>query len=355
MITNNRYFKYSVYVLITLSILILLGQLDYILSPLRRLLMILTFPFIGAAFFYYLLRPLVNYLEKKNIPRTLSVVVIYLALGGVLTLTVIFGGGFINEEFSNFYTTFSAQFEAVQSWAEEVIDEGSLWIFSIEDIQAQASSAIELAFGALGENITNWISTIANVSTIIILIPIVGFFLLKDEKLFYQNIVHFIPKRHEKNATELLQKIDRTLSIYITGQIIVAIFLGIITYIGYLIIGLPSALILAVFSLVTSIIPFVGPFVGVLPALFIGLTVDFFMIVKVLIVLTIAQQLEGNFIRPNVMGTRLKIHPLTVIFLIILSIALYGFIGAFLAIPIYAVLRVIAKHFYPERFGGETD
>jgi predicted PurR-regulated permease PerM len=118
----------------------------------------------------------------------------------------------------------------------------------------------------------------------------------------------------------------------------------VLTYIGYLIIGLPNALFLSIFSMIFSIIPFLGPLVGILPAIFIGWTVDLFMIAKVIIVLAITQQLEGNVVRPKIMGTRLEIHPLAIIFLVIIAVTQFGFMGAFFVIPLYAVARIVIRN-----------
>lgn len=346
---DSKFLKYTISILLVLLIVYIIGKLDFILAPLKEISTIILFPFIGAGLFYYLLRPLVRYLDHKGINRTIAVLSVFLVFIAFFSILIIYGGGFLRKEFSNFYTTFTQQLQSAQSITENIFKEEQWWIFSIRDLNDKALAALELGFRKLGDNMSSWISTIANLGTVIVLIPFVAFFLLKDEDLFYKNIVVLIPEKHKKTATKILKDMDDALSTYITGQLTVALVLGILTYIGYLIIGLPNALILSIFSMVTSIIPFLGPFIGILPAIFIGLTIDFSMIIKILIVLTLVQQLEGNIVSPYVMGNRLHIHPLTVIFLVIIAISLYGFVGAFIAIPTYGVLRVIARHFLEKK------
>ncbi len=345
---NNKFFKYNLAILLILLIFFFLGQIEFILIPLKGILTIILLPFIGAGLFYYLLRPIVRYLDKKKVNRTVAVIGIFLIIIAFIAIFIVYGGSFLKEEFRDFYDTFSKQLQIAQKTTQNILNEGEWWIFSIQDLEDKSIAALDLGFRKLGENIASWIAVIANAGTVIVLIPFVAFFLLKDDKLFYKNIMSVIPGKHEKTAKKLLKEIDNTLSIYITGQLIVAMFLGALTYVGYLIIGLPNAFILAVFSMVTSIIPFLGPFLGVLPAIFIGFTIDFFMIIKIFIVLILVQQLEGNLIRPNIMGNRLQIHPLTIIFLVIIAISLYGFVGAFIAIPVYGVIRVIVRHYIGE-------
>jgi predicted PurR-regulated permease PerM len=179
---------------------------------------------------------------------------------------------------------------------------------------------------------------------IVILIPIVVFFWLRDDKLFYEKFMKLVPGRLKEKTKDIFEEIDMVLQNYFVGQLMVAGVLGVLTYIGYLIIGLPNALFLSIFSMIFSIIPFLGPLVGILPAIFIGWTVDLFMIAKVIIVLAITQQLEGNVVRPKIMGTRLEIHPLAIIFLVIIAVTQFGFMGAFFVIPLYAVARIVIRN-----------
>ena len=140
---------------------------------------------------------------------------------------------------------------------------------------------------------------------------------------------------------KLLLDIDENLQVYIGGRLLVVLVLGLLTFTGYLIVGLPNALILAIIAAITSIIPIIGPIIGILPAIFIALTVNLILTLKVLIVMIIVQQLEGNVIQPNIQGGRLNIHPLVVIFLVIIYILLFGFLGALFAVPSYVVFRVV--------------
>ncbi|SIC93771.1 putative permease [Mycobacteroides abscessus subsp. abscessus] len=140
--------------------------------------------------------------------------------------------------------------------------------------------------------------------------------------------------------------IDKTLSTYIIGQFIIAFADGVLMYIGYLIIGLDYALVLALFATFLTVVPFLGPLLGIIPAIFVGLMQEPFMVIKILIVLVAVQQLEGNLITPQVMGKRLNIHPLTVILVLLVAGSLYGFIGILVAIPFYSVVKVIVRDFW---------
>lgn len=120
---------------------------------------------------------------------------------------------------------------------------------------------------------------------------------------------------------------DFALSSYIKGQILVSFCVGVLVYIGYLIIGLEYSLILAIITMFTNVIPFLGPFLGTIPAVIVALIDSPGMVVKVLVVTIVAQQIEGNLVSPLVMGKSLNIHPLTIIVLLLVAGSLVGFWG----------------------------
>lgn len=344
MIYNNRYFMYTVWTLIIVSIIFILAQLNYFINSIRTLLMITLLPTLISSLFYYLLRPLIKYLVKKKINKTFAVIGVLSVVIAFLIILSIFAGRAISEEFSNFYKTFSKYFQEIQKSTENLTGQDNFLGFSFKDIESNILSTWQIVFQMLRENMSDWVTNISDLGTVIILIPIVVFFLLKDDEFFYNSMIQVVPKKLKNRVVEIIREIDSVLQNYFIGQLIVAGFLGLLTYIGFLIIGLPNALFLAAFSMIFSIIPFLGPFIGILPAIFIGWTVNPLMIVKVLIVLIITQQLEGGVVRPKIMGSRLEIHPMVIIFLVIMAVTLYGFIGAFFVVPLYAMLRIIVRH-----------
>ncbi|WP_422486486.1 AI-2E family transporter [Gudongella sp. DL1XJH-153] len=345
---DNVYFKYTVWILLVVSILFLVGQLSFIIDILGTILMITALPILLASFFYYLLRPLVGYLVEKKLNKTIAVFGVLLMVIAVIAAFSLFAGNAISGEFGSFYATLSEYIKEAPQKLETIFEQDKFWNISLEDIESRLLDLSQMVLETFRENIAGWITNIADVSAVIILIPIVLFFLLRDDKLFYKNIMEAVPKRHKTRIVGLMREIDVVLQNYFAGQLMVAGVLGVLTYIGYLIIGLPNALFLSIFSMVFSIIPFLGPLIGIIPAIFIGWTVSLFMVFKVILVLAVTQQLEGNVVRPKIMGNRLEIHPMLIIFLVVIAISLYGFLGAFFVIPLYATVRIIFKHIFKE-------
>lgn len=146
-----------------------------------------------------------------------------------------------------------------------------------------------------------------------------------------------------------MHDIDETLKSYIVGQLCVSLIVGTMLLIGYLIIGLDYAFLLALIGVATNVIPFLGPYIAVIPAMIIALVQDPIMAVYVAIIMLVAQQIEGNLITPNIMGNALNVHPLTVITLILAAGNIAGIWGIILAVPFYAVVKTVITNFYAKR------
>ena len=133
---------------------------------------------------------------------------------------------------------------------------------------------------------------------------------------------------------------------YIRGQIIVAICVAIMFCIGYSIVGLDYAIALGVVSGFLNIIPLLGSFIAVIPAFIIALITSPVMVLKVAIVMMVEQTIEGRFIAPQVLGNNLKIHPVTILIVLLSAGKAFGLVGVILGVPGYAVIKVIVGEFY---------
>ena len=122
--------------------------------------------------------------------------------------------------------------------------------------------------------------------------------------------------------------------------------MGILSYIGFLIIGLDYALLLSIFIMVFNIIPWLGPFIGAIPAVIVGLLDSPLMMLEVLVIIVIVQQIESLLVSPQVMGRKLALSPLAIILIVLVAGRLSGLLGIILAIPVFTILKIIAAHIY---------
>lgn len=343
---NNKFFKYSLAIIFILIIFILMNQITFIIRAFRIITSLLIIPLLLGGFLYYLLRPIVDFLTKYLKYRVLAIFISFILIITLIVFIIYFGGNIITEQTRNLINQFSNYYYSDAGIPDEnnlVYKIGTQVMEYLErfNIQERISEFMENILGVIRNNIFGIFTTLTNIGTVIVLIPFVVYYLLKDDKKIKKSILAYIPENNRKFIDRMIKKVDQTLSKYITGQVLVALMLGILTYIGFMIISLPNALILSAIVMVTSFIPFLGPILGIIPAVFIGISESFLMVVKIILVLIIVQQIEGNIIQPKVQGNRLKIHPLIVIFMVLIFITLFGFIGALYAVPAYAVGRVI--------------
>lgn len=140
--------------------------------------------------------------------------------------------------------------------------------------------------------------------------------------------------------------INWKISQYIRGQITVAFFVGLMFWIGFAIIGLEYAVLLAILAGVLNLVPYLGSFIAMIPIVLVALVASPFMLVKVLIVFAVEQLLEGRIIQPLIIGSSLKIHPVTIIIVLLTAGKLFGIPGVILGIPAYAVLKIIFEHIF---------
>lgn len=339
---KNNFFKYSIGIILVLLIIFLLGQVDFFLAPFKKFIAVLFIPVLISLLLYYLMRPLVRLAIKFKFPPVLAILSVFVVFILVFSLIGTYAGSIIVDQFNLLIDDLPHITETVKEKAQKLVENENFASLFTGKIQEQFTTYAQKAFPVVKDNILGAISAVTGIASVLLTVPFMVFYLLKDDRIFYRRLSNVIHRKYRREITDIIKETDKTLSTYVIGQAIIALILGTLTFIGYLIIGLKYSFILAFFVMITSFIPMFGTIIGVVPALLLGIAVNPFMAVKVLIVAVIVQQIEGNFVSPNVIGKRLDIHPLTVIIIFLGAAALYGFIGMLIAVPFYAVIKVLA-------------
>ncbi|SDG99709.1 Predicted PurR-regulated permease PerM [Planococcus glaciei] len=342
---KKPFFEYATAVLLIVIILFFIGKIDYVLWPFKTIIATVFAPILIAGLLYYLIRPFLQVL-LRYIPKVGGIAVVFFVFFVVLSTLIYYFGPTIKEQVASLAELAPQKVEEVKAESEEKVNGFEFAGVSGYEIKNRVLTYMENASKTLMDNVMTILGTLMNVAVVLIVVPFILFFLLKDDHKLIPYLMKYVSEEHKPEGRKLLEDVDETLSNYIVGQAIVAVVVGFFMFIGYVIIGLDYALSLAIFAMFLIIVPFLGPLIGVIPAIFVALmSGEPFMAIKVLIVLLIVQQLEGNLVTPNIMGSRLNIHPLTIIFLLLIAAALYGFVGILIAIPLYAVLKTIIHNF----------
>ncbi len=342
---KEKFFKYSVGILLVLLIIFLIGKLDFVFNPIKNLIAVIFFPILVSGFLYYLLRPIVGIAEKKlRMPRTLAILVVFLLVVGILTLVGIYSGSLISKQMDQLLADSDVIINSAKQKAEQLLLDESLASVFTGKIQEQVTQTLQKIVPMITNGILGAFYAIAGITTTLVMVPFILFYLLRDDKIFSSKLEGLIPKKYRSEVVKILDETDNTLSVYIIGQGIIAVVLGVLMYIGYLLIGIEYPIILAFFVMITAFIPLFGAIIGVVPAVLVGLAYSPIMAVEVVILAIVIQQLEGNLISPNLVGKRLAIHPLTLIILFLIAASLYGFIGMLIVVPTYAIGKVIVQN-----------
>lgn len=338
-----------VLLLVGLNILVF-SKISFVFKPIIAFVEAITLPVLLTGVVYYLLNPIVNYLESKRMKRVTAVLLLYVFIILLILILVLSVFPLVNEQIASFVQNvpeYTKQLqENMQKWIGiRNIDQVGEWIGTesgnwISKISGQFTSVLENTFSGLG----SIVGAVTSVVIAIVTVPFILFFLLKDGKKLPGYLLEFIPTRMRGKGLRVLSEINNQISSYIRGQIIVSFCIGILLYIGYLIIGMNYSLVLAIIAACTSIIPYLGPTIAITPALIVAIATSPAMLVKLIVIWTVVQLFEGKFISPNIMGKSLSIHPVTIIFVMLTAGRLFGVPGIILAVPGYAVLKVIFTH-----------
>lgn len=358
---DNRFMRFfgGKNLIFSLCILILIGilifvfeKVSFIFEPLFIIFNTIIGPIVLAFVLFYLLNPIVDFLERNRVKRLYGIILIFLFIIGFFTILITVLVPIIEQQVVSLASNFPDYMKHLLNKFNDLSSNSRIAPY-MEDVQKWVNTNLSDLPNKVGDYLGNFttrlksiIDTIASVAVVILTFPFVLFFLLKDGKQFKSYIIQLSPPRYRSSISEVLEKMNVQVGSYIQGQMIVASCIGLLLFIGYLIIGLEYALVLACIAAVTSVVPYLGPMIAISPAIIIALVDSPIMLLKLAVVWMAVQFLEGHFISPSIMGKTMQIHPLTIIFVLLCAGNMLGIIGVVLGIPMYAIIKVLVQFFY---------
>ncbi|MBC1635610.1 AI-2E family transporter [Listeria welshimeri] len=350
-IENKFVLGLLIFLLVALDIYVL-TKISFIFDPLMVILKTVAAPIILAGISYYLFNPIIDWLEKKKWKRGWAIALLYIVIIGLIILLFSFVIPAVKDQIVSLFKSFPGYWDQItqrfnefsrSSFFDQLKDKLSTNMSDImKTISTKGTSVVNSAISSIG----SIVGTVTEVVLAIVTTPLVLFYLLKDGKKLPDFLLKMLPVNGRAHTRQVLGEANHQISSYIRGQIIVSLCIGILLFIGYLIIGLPYALTLAIIAACTSIVPYLGPAIAITPAIIIAIVTSPWLLIKLIIVWCVVQLLEGKFISPQVMGKTLKVHPITILFVILVAGNLFGVLGVIFAVPGYAVLKVIVTHVF---------
>ncbi|TDF81089.1 AI-2E family transporter [Pseudomonas sp. H9] len=344
------------------GVIVLCAVLLYWLHPILS-------PFLVGILLAYLADPLVDRLERTGMSRTWGVVVVFTLFTLLLTLLLLVLVPMLAKQLVRLYELAPQMLDWLQHdalpWLQTRfgLAEG-FWKFdkikaAISGHMGQTTDIVGVILSqatASGLALLGWLANL-------VLIPVVSFYLLRDWDLMMAKLRSLLPRQREERVVALAGECHEVLGAFVRGQLMVMLALGVIYASGLMLVGLELGLLIGLLAGLAAIVPYMGFIIGIGAAMIAGLFQfggDLYPLLGIMAVFMVGQALEGMVLTPLLVGDRIGLHPVAVIFAILAGGELFGFTGVLLALPVAAVIMVLLRHVHDlykesDMYGGEID
>ncbi|HET8984408.1 MAG TPA: AI-2E family transporter, partial [Trueperaceae bacterium] len=219
----------------------------------------------------------------------------------------------------------------------------------MQDLGTSFGTALETVLTGGPGVLFSGATAVISVTLQIALIVLASVYFLYDYPRFVANFRRHIPVRYRPVVADVTEKADVAVGGYLRGQLLITTILGVLVWLGLTIVGVPLATAIAFIAALFNMVPYLGPVMGAVPAVLLGLTVSPLTAVLAIVVFIVANQLEGNVLSPMILSRSTNLHPVTVLLAIMTGLGLFGIVGALLAVPTVAFLKVIMEDYVLKR------
>ena len=337
-------------ILLFLAVFFMAGQFSEVFGRIWAAIRSVLVPFALAWLISLVVYPLIKVFERRGVgPRWLSVTIVYLIIAVIIYLVIIYGApylaGQIRQFFENDYPGLVNYFQ--NDFRDEFILGSDIYDSIVTFLNE--STIVEDTVSGFIDNFTSGIGgTLTGLVTIVMILPILLIYYLLDYEVINDNVRSLIPSRYAKDASDLGNRLNKTVGAYIRGQLGLMFAIGVAATFAYRFAGLQYFFIFGLIVGLTNIIPYFGAIIALVPVLIYAIItneVNPFIILAINIGL---QFLEGNVFQPIIMGKQLEMHPLIIIGSIMFFGSLFGTLGVVFAAPLAATIRVLIN-FYKEK------
>lgn len=327
--------------IIPFFIITLLAVLIYVIADV--LIMLIISFFIALIF-----NPVVDFIEKKGFNRVISVLFLYLLCGSFIAVSF----AYIMPKIYNQMNTLtqvitpekiSSSFLSVELFFKKLFPN-----INSQNVLNKLYAELQNLFFGWFNNISYVLYSIFSLVAILVIVPFVTFFLLKDNKKIIKGIINLMPNKYFEVSYWVIKQINIQLGRFVRGWIFDAAIVGIMAGIGLYLIGIDNAASIGLVAGIGHLIPYFGPIIGGLPAIVISIIQlgNFSMLPKIILLFTLIYTFDNGYIQPKVFSKSTDIHPLVIILLILIGGKLLGVLGMLLALPVATVIKTAAKEIY---------
>jgi predicted PurR-regulated permease PerM len=315
----------------------------------------LLYRFTQVVFIFFLaivvgtvIRPIVSWLYRRGLPRIAGVILVYVLLLALLIGFVLLLFPLIIEQGTTIAAAVPGYYQGLRTW---MVDNSSLLIVRLSEFLPATLSSLApaqqtgLQMLASAELAWGYVTSATNVIFIVIAILLLSYHWTLLGPRAIQSLLPLVKKGKRESISELISTMETKVNLYIAGQGVLCLVIGILALISYLIIGLPNALVLALVAGIMEAIPILGPVLGAIPAAVIALSISPSKLIWVIVATVVIQQVENSLLVPRVMRKAVGVNPFVSLLAIFAFSSLFGIPGALMAIPIAAILQLLLDRF----------
>ncbi|MEN9852251.1 MAG: hypothetical protein RI996_194 [Candidatus Parcubacteria bacterium] len=309
----------------------------FLLFYMRDLLIVLLMAIVIASS----VEPAALFFEKYKIPRALSVLVIFIAVFSVFLTVIYLFIPIVIKEFAGFVQTLPQMLAQIPAFfgTDPAAAEAIRQMLGKPEAQADLLANSKSLFSTLGGGVLNTTGAFFETIATIVLMAVIAFYLSVQEKGIENFLRLFTPRNHEEYAIDLWKRSQAKIAKWMQGQLVLGLIIGLLSYIGLSIIGVPYALLLAILAGLFELIPVIGPLLSMVPAALLALSSGgIALALSVVVLYLIIQQLENNVIVPMVMHKMVGLNSLLVILSLLVGAKLAGIWGMLLAVPVLSAI-----------------
>ena len=338
--------------LLLLVNLILFSQTSYLFNPIKGFISAIGVPVACGAVIYYLVKPIYDFLVNKKVPKGIAILAVMLGVVFIFVMIVTSLVPIIQKQLLDLVSQLPYYYQIISDQVEKFMQ--SSWFTALQEqfntinmdfiqsITERLNGVLNLTFSGIG----SVVGIVGDIVITLMTMPVILYYLLKDGNKVIPSITRLFPTRSQHKISVMLHEMNQQVSSYIRGQILVAIFVGITFSIGYSIIGLPYGVTIGMIAGLLVIIPYIGSIIGLIIAIIIAFVTSPAIVLQVLTVFVIEQLIESRLLQPLILGSSLKMHPVTILVILLAAGKMFGLTGLLIAVPVYAVIKVFVTHFF---------
>ena len=332
--------------------LILFSQTSYLFNPLKDFISAIGVPVACGAVIYYLVKPIYDYLLNKKVPKGIAILLVMVGVIVIFIMIITSLVPIIQKQLLDLVSQLPYYYQIISEQVEKFMQTGFFETIQeqfnkintdfIQSITERLNGILNFTFSGIG----SVVGIIGDIVITIMTMPVILYYLLKDGNKVIPFVTRMFPTRSQHKISVMLNEMNQQVSSYIRGQITVAICVGFTYIIGYTLIGLPYGVTIGMIAGLLTIIPYLGSIIGLTPALIIGFVTNPTLALHVFLVFVIEQLIESRVLQPLILGSSLKMHPVTILIILLAAGKMFGLVGLLIAVPVYAVVKAFITHFF---------